>query len=283
MRIGFIGEGMSGRPIVERIIRADLHLLLWNRIPEEAKRYAHRAPSVSTVEELVAQVDVVITMLETSDDLSEVVFHNQLLEQFRSGQLVVDMSSSVPPAQSRSFASQLNQRGCEALDATQISSSSVGDSTYIMVGGSAEAFQKALPLLSRIGIPIHIGPSGSGQVARLLIQSIDGATVAALSEGLLMAKVSGLNLRALQSVLAVGLTRSNLHCQRMIKRQFEGGTRAQVQVKDMDMMADVAESLGLKLPLANLTRDLYHKLIDEGFESLDHTALVLALEQLNGI
>lgn len=285
MRIGFIGIGLMGRPMVENLLQAGYELVLWNRTRAKAEHFSGRAQVAGSVRELVKTCDLVITMLETGDVVEQLILEESVLAEFSPGQVFVDMSS-IPPAQARKIAAALGERGAEALDAP-VSGGTVGAETAslsIMAGGPESAFGKIEAILARLGTPRYMGPSGTGQLAKLANQSIVGVTIGAVAEALLLARAGGADLAAVREALLGGFAQSrilDLHGLRMIERAFEPGARSRVQLKDMNMILAEADSLGLDLPLAAQTRGLYRELVQAGFEGLDHSALLLAIEGRN--
>ncbi|MBK8971764.1 MAG: NAD(P)-dependent oxidoreductase [Hahellaceae bacterium] len=283
MKIAFIGVGLMGRPMVENLLAAGHSLILWNRTATKAQSFAARAVIAANVAEAIAQADVVITMLENGPIVRAVVFNEDSLAAFRPGTLFIDMSS-IPPAMAREHAQWLDARGCYALDAP-VSGGTIGAAQAtlsIMVGGAQEAYARAQSLFSALGTARYMGEAGTGQVAKLANQAIVGITIGAVSEALLLAEKAGADPRAVREALLGGFAASRileLHGQRMIDRQFSPGARATVQLKDMGMIVGEAEQVGLNMPLAELTKTLYHDMVEGGFGDLDHSGLFVWLEK----
>ncbi len=280
--IAFIGLGLMGRPMVENLLAAGQHLVLWNRSRDKLSAFAHRARLAENPLQAIAQADIVISMLEDGPVVRQVLFAAEVVSAFRPGTLYIDMSS-IPPAMAREHAQTLRERGCEALDAP-VSGGTVGAAAgtlSIMVGGTPQAFERARPIFAPLGTARYMGEAGTGQVAKLANQAIVGITIGAVAEALLLASRAGADPAAVRDALLGGFAASRileLHGQRMIEQRFDPGARATVQLKDMGMIVAEAESCGLKLPLAEQTLALYREMVERGMGGLDHSGLFKLIE-----
>ena len=150
-----------------------------------------------------------------------------------------------------------------------------------MAGGNEAAFRKAVPVLNAIGRPIYVGPSGSGQIAKLANQGIVAVTIGAVAEAILLAEKAGLAKGALRAALAGGFADSIIfqqHGGRMEDRNFEPGGRSAFQLKDLNNLLEAASGHGVCLPLADIQRQRFQALVaDLEGGDLDHSALYLKL------
>ncbi|KZX73808.1 2-hydroxy-3-oxopropionate reductase, partial [Oleiphilus sp. HI0009] len=236
MHIAFIGVGLMGAPMVTNLIRAGFSLHLWNRTQSKLDPFQKNANTYTAISEAVAHADIIITMLETGDIVEQTLMQGDVLQAIKSGSMVVDMSS-IPPEQARAHAQLLKNYGISYLDAP-VSGGTVGAeqaTLSIMAGGNKNDFDKALPIFNAMGSATHIGPHGTGQVAKLANQAIVGITIGAVSEALLLAAEGGADPVAVRKALGGGFAASRileLHGQRMIDGNYEPGARSRVQLKD---------------------------------------------------
>ncbi|WP_148864606.1 NAD(P)-dependent oxidoreductase [Marinobacter fonticola] len=285
--IAFLGIGLMGAPMVENLLNAGYTMTLWNRTRAKCEPFAERARVVDSPAQAAQQADILITMLENGAVVHDVMVEQGVIDQLPPGAIVIDMSS-VQPATARDHASRCEENSAAYLDAP-VSGGTVGaaaGSLSIMVGGEAEIVDKARPVLETLGRVTHIGPSGSGQLAKLANQAVVGITIGAVSEALLLAAQGGADPAAVREALMGGFASSrilDLHGQRMIDRQFEPGAPSRIQLKDMRMILDEARAEGLTLPLAQSVHDQYLSLLADGQGETDHSGLLLALEHLNGV
>jgi 2-hydroxy-3-oxopropionate reductase len=284
-RIAFLGIGLMGAPMAERLAAAGRDLVLWNRTRAKAEAIAG-ARVAATPAEAAAQADVLITMLENGPVVEAVLFgQHGAAAALNRGALVIDMSSSPPPL-ARDHAQRFAARGIGYLDAP-VSGGVVGahaGTLAIMAGGSAADFARAKPILDPLGRPNRVGPAGSGQLAKCCNQAIVAITIGAVAEALLLAAASGADPAAVREALLGGFADSRIlqhHGKRMMERGFRPGGRARVQLKDQDTILAAAKDAKLRLPLSECVTALYRDLVKHGGSEFDQNALLLELERIN--
>jgi 2-hydroxy-3-oxopropionate reductase len=285
-RVALIGTGLMGRPTAHRLLGAGLALTVFNRssgpLQELEALGARVAPSAASA---VQNADVVITMLPNGGVVSEVLLGG-VLDALAPGTLLTDMSS-IHPAIARDHAALVRARNVRYLDAP-VSGGTVGAAAgtlAIMVGGEEADVLRAQPVLEVLGRVTHVGPTGSGQLCKLVNQAIVAVTIGAVAEGLTLAQAGGADPEKVRRAILGGFADSrilNLHGLRMTERQFEPGGTITNQVKDLDAVLDVAAAAGLQLPLTSQVRGLFGALLERGLGGLDHSALILEIERLSG-
>jgi len=285
MKIAFIGIGLMGQPMVNCLLNAGFDMLLWNRSPEKTNIFANRATISNTPENAISQADVIITMLENGHVVDEVIFQSEAYTAIKKGAVFIDMSS-IPPSLARTHAKLIENQNAAYLDAP-VSGGTVGAeqaTLSVMVGGNKRHFDQALPIFSSLGKATYIGDVGCGQLSKLANQAIVGITIGAVSEALLLASEGGADPEAVREALSGGFAASRileLHGQRMIDRDFKPGATARVQLKDLRTILDEARAENLSLPLSQRCYESYLSLVSNGHENVDHSGLLLELEQLN--
>ncbi len=288
MRVALLGTGIMGAPMAANLARAGLAVTVWNRTADKAKPLADLGAIVAPdPASAVAGADAVITMLADGPTVDAVLFGpGGAAAALKDGALVVDMSS-IPPATAKAHAARLAERGCGYLDAP-VSGGEVGakaGTLAIMAGGTAADFARAAPLFAPLGKATHVGPAGSGQVAKLANQAIVGITIGAVAEALLLAEAAGADPAAVRQALMGGFADSRIlqvHGNRMVERTFVPGGKVSTQVKDMATIVGVARDLGLELPFSELGSALFAALEARGEGLRDHSALFLELARRNG-
>jgi 2-hydroxy-3-oxopropionate reductase len=210
-----------------------------------------------------------------------------IVEALRPGTIVVDMSS-IRPAEAKAHAHRLAAWGIAHIDAP-VSGGTVGaeqGTLAIMAGGDVDTFARVEPILRTMGRPVHVGPSGAGQFAKLANQIIVGVTIGAVAEALLLAQQGGADPAKVREALRGGFAESrilDLHGQRMIDRDFVTRGRSVTHLKDIDNALDAAHRLdGGAVPYTALTADLFRGLLGNAGD-LDHSGLLVELERRNGI
>jgi 2-hydroxy-3-oxopropionate reductase len=291
-RIGFIGLGIMGKPMALRLLQAGYPLTVHSRSrPPIDELIAAGAADGESPKGVAAQSDVIITMLPDSPEVRAVVLGpNGVIQGTRPGQVFIEMSTISPLVSRDEIAPALAAKGVEALDAP-VSGGQRGaiDGTLsIMVGGSTQAFERALPIFEAMGKNIvHIGDEpGAGQVTKASNQIIVGATIMAVAEALTLARKAGVDVAKVREALLGGFAQSRIlevHGQRMLDRTFEPGFRIKLHHKDLNIALAAGGAYGAPLPETAIVREALGSMIARGAGDLDHSALVQLVESLAGI
>jgi 2-hydroxy-3-oxopropionate reductase len=284
MNLGWIGLGIMGAPMCGHLIAAGHALTVHTRsqVPEAVR--AAGARSAANAAAVAAASDIVFLMLPDTPDVERVLFGEQgVAAGLKPGTLVVDMSS-ISPMATKDFAARIRALGGDYLDAP-VSGGEVGAkaaSLTIMVGGSDEAFARALPLLQAMGKNItHVGGSGDGQTTKVANQIIVALNIAAVAEALVFAAKAGADPAKVRQALMGGFASSRIlevHGERMIKRSFNPGFRIGLHQKDLNLALQGAKALGVALPGTAGAAQLMQVCAANGLAEADHSALVKALE-----
>ena len=288
-KITLIGTGLMGTPMSRNLMAAGHDLTVWNRSPERAAPLLKEgAKTAATVAAAIAGAEVIITMLSDGYATEALLADPAVKAALRPGMTWIDMSSA-KPEHARAQAALLAEIGVAHLDAP-VSGGTKGAeaaSLAIMVGGTSEVFEKMRPLLEAMGRPVHVGPSGAGQLCKLANQTIVAVTIAAVAEATLLAEKGGADPAALRAALKGGFADSVIlqqHGERMSTGNFAPGGLSKFQLKDLDNTLAEAGKVGLHLPATQAVRDRFAFFIDEmGGGDLDHSGLYLELKHRNGL
>jgi 2-hydroxy-3-oxopropionate reductase len=286
--IGFIGLGIMGGPMAANLLAAGHTVLGFDMQPAAIDRFvAAGGKSVDSVAAATA-AEVVITMLPDSPQVEEVVLGTDgVLEHAEPGLLLIDMST-IRPDTSIAVATAAAARGIRALDAPVSGGEkgAIDGVLSIMVGGEAEAFAAARPVLEVLGKTIVlVGPSGAGQTVKAANQLVVGGIYALVAEAIVLLEASGVDPSAGLDVLAGGLAGSRileLKRKSMVARQFAPGFRIDLHHKDMGIALAAAREAGVALPMTGLVAQLVAAARAQGHGSLDHSVLLKVLENVSG-
>lgn len=289
MKIGFIGLGIMGRPMALNLLEAGHELKVWARRPESmAPLLAAGAAPGENPADLGSWAELVISMVADAPDVRQVMLGEQGLAcRPRSGLVAADMSTIAPVA-ARAIGGDLAAAGVDFLDAPVSGgeAGAIAATLAIMVGGSQAAFDRALPAFTAMGKNIvHVGASGAGQVAKAANQVVTGMGVLAVAEAFNFARQSGVDPARVREALLGGFAHSKIlenHGQRMLERNFKPGFKAWMHQKDMNIVMATAFELGVMLPGAAATAQLFNAMVGQGLAEKDSIALLELLEQLSG-
>lgn len=288
-RITLIGTGLMGLPMSRNLLQAGHDLTVWNRSAHRAEPLvAEGAVLAKTPAEAVADAEFVITMLADGYATGEIVNNTDVQAALKPGTIWLEMSSA-KPEHAREHSQLLAALGVPLLDAPVSGGTKGAEAATlaIMVGGPEETFVAAKNVLSAMGNPVHVGPSGSGQLSKLANQAIVAVTISAVAEAMLLAEQGGADPAAVRRALKGGFADSVIlqqHGQRMTEGDFEPGGLTRFQVKDLNNALDEAASLGLELPATESVRDRFQHFMDalDGADK-DHSGLYLELKARNGL
>ena len=286
--IALLGVGMMGTPMARRLCAAGYRVHVWNRTPAKAEALqAHGATAFSQPADAVRDAHLVITMLQDGPAVESVLFKQGAATGLQPGTLVVDMSS-IQPREARDHAARLAALSVDCLDAP-VSGGTVGaeaGTLAIMAGGRLADFERARPVLQVLGRPTHVGPMGSGQLAKLANQMIVGITIGAVAEALLFAARGGADMGKVREAISGGFAESRVlqvHGQRMVERDFAKRAAVTVQLKDMRNAMVTAHETGFEAPITQLFAQLFEQATEHGLGDLDHAALFVELARRNGM
>lgn len=285
--ITLLGTGLMGFPMSVNLRAANYPLSVWNRSANKAAPLAEYGATVATnIQAAVADAEYVISMLADGPTVQAVV--GQAIPDLRPATTWIDMSST-KPEEARATADQLSRAGHRFLDAPVSGGTKGAEAAAlaIMVGGDKSHFAAVETLLSALGRPVHVGPTGSGQLSKLANQAIVANTIGAVAEAMLLLRQGGADPAAVRNALKGGFADSTIlqqHGARMTNGDFKPGGLTKFQLKDLDNALAEASSLGLSLPSTQSVRDRFDVLSNEmdGAE-LDHSGLFLELLQRNGL
>ena len=283
--IGFIGLGIMGKPMVLNLLKAGFSVSVLEKSAAAKEVELFGAKLCASPRLLAESADIIITMLPDSPEVESVLFGDEGISgTMKEGQVFIDMST-ISPLMAHKIHTELAKKGVDALDAP-VSGGQVGAEAAtlsIMVGGSSEAFNQALPIFQAMGKNIvHIGEAGAGQITKACNQMIVGMTIQAVSEAFTLANQAGVDLEKMREVLLGGFAQSrilDLHGQRIIDRNFKPGFKIKLHNKDMNIALETGKALNVDLLGTAQVAQQMKKAMEAGNGELDHSSLVLLLEK----
>jgi 3-hydroxyisobutyrate dehydrogenase len=288
-QIGFIGLGIMGQGMAHNLLRAGFALSVWNRTADRMQPLvAAGAAAAASPADVAAHSQIVVICVSDTPDVEAVVLGEEgIIAGAAAGTLIIDCSTISPQA-TRQIAAALAEKEIHLLDAP-ISGGSEGAAAgtlSIMVGGEAEQFERARPILQAMGRTItHVGPTGAGQMVKLVNQILVVGTMLAVSEALLFAQAGDLDLEQTLAAVSQGAAGSwmlNNRGPQVIERDWRPGFTIDLQQKDLRLVLAAADQMGVPLLGTSTIFQLYRTLQQQGLGSEGNHALVKALERLMG-
>lgn len=290
MKVGFVGLGKMGLPMTKNLLKAGFEVWVVSRSrgPIEAA-VAAGAREAESPADLARRVDVALTCVPLPETVEEVYLGEKgLLAGARPGMIMAD-HSTVGPDLNRKIEAAAKEKGVSFLDAP-VSGGPMGaeaGTLSIMVGGEREAFEKALPVFRAMGRHVvHFGPSGSGSVVKLINNMLVGIHELAISEALLLATRAGIDLAQLYELLmnSTGASAMLARSFPFIKeRDFEARFSIDLLHKDLRLLLEMAEQLGVAVPGGRLAFDAVDEAKKAGHGHLDIASMLLPMEERHGV
>ena len=284
-RIGLIGLGLMGRPMGMNLLKAGHKLTVWNRTASRAQELVVAGARLAkTPREAAAEAEILLTMVSDPPALEEVLWGHEgkndgALGGLRAGSIYID-SSTVSPALVRKIAAACAERQVRFLDAPVTG----GDwgaregNLVFMIGGDAATLKEVEPILGVMGKKwFHLGPNGAGQTIKLAMNGILALQVGAMAEALALVTRAGLQGEQLIEVMQASMARSgvlDVKSPLMVKGDFKPSFPLRLMHKDLGLMLDLANQLGVALPATAAAREVYSYVKGEAKEDLDYSAVM---------
>ena len=288
--IGFIGLGVMGLPQACNLAKANFEVIGFNRSrPERLNRLVAAGGKLSdSIAETVRTADVVITMLPDVPDVEQVILGSGgVADNVKPGTLIIDMST-MSPIFVRELHDKLEVRGLRILDAPVSGGQpKATDGTLsIMVGGSQENFEEALPVFQAMGTNINlIGGIGAGNICKICNQLLVMANMASVSETLTFAAKAGADPELVFKAVRTGLAGSTIldvNGPRMFAGNIDPGGVLKYHMKDLKNAFAIALETNMPMPVHAVARDIIQSCMADGLGDADHSCLIRYYEKITG-
>ena len=287
--LGYVGAGLMGGPMVARLVSLGYPVAVYDIVADRvAAAVAAGARGATSPADACRGAAFILLNLPTTYAVEAAVFGEQgVASALAPPQLVIDFST-VAVDRGRAFAAQLaSQTGCGWIDAPVSGGppASAGGTLTVMAGGAPDDIARIAPLMRDVAARFtHMGPVGSGLVAKMINQLIVGCTHVVMAEALRMAEAAGIDAARVPACLAGGYADSSLLQKlypRMVVRDFAPQGYARQLLKDLEMVNDLAGALKAPIPMTTEALTLYRMLIERGYAELD-TGAVFKLYERDG-
>jgi 3-hydroxyisobutyrate dehydrogenase-like beta-hydroxyacid dehydrogenase len=275
--VGLIGLGNMGSAFAERLLDGGYHLTVFNRTRARAEALAGRGAAVAdTVEELAAGADVVLTSLSDDDALESIAA--AVIGAARPGTVLADASTISPDASAR-VAALAEPAGIEYLRAPVSGNPGVvraGNVAFI-VSGSPAALERAVPVLRTIGPVVHVvGDAEQARVVKLAINLVIAGLAQLMAEALVLGEASGVSRASLLETMgdsAAGAPFVRYKTGPLLHDDYTATFTTSLMEKDLGLVLDAADAVGMRLPMAAELKALVRSAIDAGYGDDDFMAL----------
>ena len=284
--VAFIGLGVMGHPMAGHLLRAGHRVTVYNRTPAKAAQWVaeYGGASAPTPRLAAADADIVCACVGNDDDLRSVVLGDTgAFAGMRAGAVFVDHTTA-SAAVARELSAEATARGLHFVDAP-VSGGNVGATNgtlTVMCGGEEAAFASVQPVIAAYSKAVTwLGPSGAGQLAKMVNQIAIAGLLQGLSEAIAFGERAGLDMRTVLGVIGKGAAQSWQMDNRgptMLERRFDFGFAVDWMRKDLGLVLDEARRNGAQLPVTALVDQFYAELQAEGGNRADTSSLIRRLK-----
>ena len=287
MRVAFIGLGVMGYPMAGHLAKAGLDVVVYNRTRAKAEAWvdAHNGQLASTPAAAAKGASMVFACVGNDADLNAVITGDDgAAAGMDAGALLIDHTTTSADI-ARNLSARLVEQDCYMLDAP-VSGGQAGAENAaltIMVGGPQNIFDTARPVLMHYARAVRLmGPTGAGQLTKMVNQICIGGLLQSLSEALVFCEKAGLDGRAVVDVISKGAAQSwqmENRFETMIDNRFDFGFAVDWMIKDLDICLAEAERNGADLPITQIIRDYYGDVREMGGGRWDTSSLIARLRR----
>lgn len=290
MKVGFIGLGIMGKPMVRNLLKAGHEVVVFDVMQENVEEAAAAGAVPAQSSKAVAQqCKTIITMLPNSPHVKAAVMgENGVLEGAQEGSILIDMSSIAPLA-SQEISRACAGKGVKMIDAPVSGGEpkAIDGTMSIMVGGEREVFDQVYDLLMVMGgSAVHCGDIGAGNTTKLANQVIVALNIAAVSEAFMLSTKAGVDpvkvFDAIKGGLA-GSTVMNAKVPMITAGNFNPGFKIDLHIKDLNNALETGHGVGAPLPMTALAMEMLQTLRADGCGQEDHSAIAKYYEKITGV
>ncbi|KTT79435.1 NAD(P)-binding domain-containing protein [Mammaliicoccus sciuri] len=291
MKIGFVGLGIMGKPMVKNLIKANKDVLVNDLNKEAEKEVEALGAKVVYIEEMARDAEVMITMLPNGAIVKSVLYSGEtaVLNQSEINvKMVIDMSS-LTPNESLEISKVLEEKDIQYVDAPVSGGEplAITGELAVMVGCDEDLLEDIKEVLRPIaGSVVRVGQVGSGSVVKLANQIIVNTNIAALSEAVVLAKKFDIDLTEMHEAIKNGLAGSAVmeaKFPKMIEQDYKPGGTLNINLKDLKNVSSTADTAGLTLPVVNQIKEIYKSEVAQGNGLNDHSGIIQYFEKINNM
>lgn len=291
MKIGFVGLGIMGKPMVKNLIKANKDVLVNDLNKEAEKEVEALGAKVVSIEEMARDAEVMITMLPNGAIVKSVLYSGEtaVLNQSEINvKMVIDMSS-LTPNESLEISKVLEEKDIQYVDAPVSGGEplAITGELAVMVGCDEDLLEDIKEVLRPVsGSVVRVGHVGSGSVVKLANQIIVNTNIAALSEAVVLAKKFDIDLTKMHEAIKNGLAGSAVmeaKFPKMIEQDYKPGGTLNINLKDLKNVSSTADTAGLTLPVINQIKEIYKSEVAQGNGLNDHSGIIQYFEKINNM
>lgn len=291
MKVGFIGLGIMGKPMVENLLKANVTVLVNDLNKEAENEVVMQGASAVSVQQMAQQADYIITSLPNGAIVKAVLYSGEdaIVKQTDIKVKAVIDTSSLTPNESLEISKVLETKQIKYMDAPVSGGEplAITGELSVMIGCAETDLPEVQKVLAPIATSvIRVGDVGAGSVVKLANQIIVNTNIAALSEAVVLAKKFDIDLANMYKAIKGGLAGSSVmddKFPKMIEEDYRPGGTLNINLKDMKNVSSTADTVGLTLPIANQVKEIYKSEVAHGNGMNDHSGVIKYFENINNM
>lgn len=288
LNVGIIGTGLLGKAIVKRLLNTGHNVLVYNRTKQKTDSLRELGAQIAeSPKQLAERSELVIMIVKDVAAVETVSFGYDGIIHGKHEKLVVADMSTISPISSRKIAKKYIEHGIPMIDCPVMGGPPLAENgkLVVMIGGSKNIYEKCKPVFDSLGErTFYLGDNGSGEAMKLAMNLQISILALSLSEGIMLAKKSGLDPLLFLEVLNSTYFKTGMSINKgpkMVKENFSPTFFLSMMQKDLAEIIYTAKQFGANLPTAKLANELYEKAVKEGLGDLDYTGILAYLESLS--
>ncbi|WP_217972205.1 NAD(P)-binding domain-containing protein [Staphylococcus xylosus] len=291
MKVGFIGLGIMGKPMVENLLKANVTVLVNDLNKEAENEVVMQGANAVSVQQMAQQADYVITSLPNGAIVKAVLYSGEdaIVKQTDIKVKAIIDTSSLTPNESLEISKVLETKQIKYMDAPVSGGEplAITGELSVMIGCAETDLPEIQKVLEPIAASvIRVGDVGAGSVVKLANQIIVNTNIAALSEAVVLAKKFDIDLANMYKAIKGGLAGSSVmdaKFPKMIEGDYQPGGTLNINLKDMKNVSSTADTVGLTLPIANQVKEIYKSEVARGNGMNDHSGIIKFFENINNM
>lgn len=291
MKVGFIGLGIMGKPMVENLLKANVTVLVNDLNKEAENEVVMQGANAVSVQQMAQQADYVITSLPNGAIVKAVLYSGEdvIVKQTDIKVKAIIDTSSLTPNESLEISKVLETKQIKYMDAPVSGGEplAITGELSVMIGCAETDLPEIQKVLEPIAASvIRVGDVGAGSVVKLANQIIVNTNIAALSEAVVLAKKFDIDLANMYRAIKGGLAGSSVmdaKFPKMIEEDYQPGGTLNINLKDMKNVSSTADTVGLTLPIANQVKEIYKSEVARGNGMNDHSGIIKFFENINNM
>ncbi|WP_436964787.1 NAD(P)-binding domain-containing protein [Staphylococcus xylosus] len=291
MKVGFIGLGIMGKPMVENLLKANVTVLVNDLNKEAENEVVMQGANAVSVQQMAQQADYVITSLPNGSIVKAVLYSGEdaIVKQTDIKVKAIIDTSSLTPNESLEISKVLETKQIKYMDAPVSGGEplAITGELSVMIGCAETDLPEIQKVLEPIAASvIRVGDVGAGSVVKLANQIIVNTNIAALSEAVVLAKKFDIDLANMYKAIKGGLAGSSVmdaKFPKMIEEDYQPGGTLNINLKDMKNVSSTADTVGLTLPIANQVKEIYKSEVARGNGMNDHSGIIKFFENINNM